>query len=157
MLAMPLITSMWKLVSSSFSKVTGETLVPAAKPAPSSFETREEMSPSSSTCVSAAALAVALGSVSILIPDRGWNSGTATAPASLAVAARSLCQGGSGTPYTSALSVAIACTRRTWVSSSARNATGLGKRFGGDQNGAPVEVGASSGNVKVSWTMRSLK
>lgn len=42
------------------------------------------------------------------------------------------------------------CTKSACAGSSPLNLSGVGKRLGADQKGAPVEVVASSGKVKIS-------
>jgi hypothetical protein len=61
-----------------------------------------------------------------------------------------LAQSGSLRPYTWALRMAAAWTKEACEGSVPSNTRGRGKRLGADQKGAPVEVVASSGKVKVS-------
>ena len=62
---------------------------------------------------------------------------------------------GTATPYTRALRMAAAWMSDAWAGSAASNTSGVGKRLGGDQKRAPVDVTASSGNVCVSCATRS--
>mmetsp|Transcript_24149 Transcript_24149/g.71656 ORF Transcript_24149/g.71656 Transcript_24149/m.71656 type:complete len:216 (-) Transcript_24149:1814-2461(-) len=99
----------------------------------------------------------ALGSVSMCTPFFGWNGSTTTSAALAPTAAVSVAYAGRSTPCTSAFRMAAACTRLACVGSFPSKTSGVGKRLGADQNGAPVDVVASSGNVKMSCAMRLWK
>mmetsp|Transcript_9910 Transcript_9910/g.42139 ORF Transcript_9910/g.42139 Transcript_9910/m.42139 type:complete len:260 (-) Transcript_9910:879-1658(-) len=157
MLDKPAIASMWKLLSSSFSNVTAPSRYSAEKPprTASSFKSRSSMTASSSMPPALDAASVALGSVSIFTPALGSNTGTSTASTAAASFASSAAHSGRSTPCTSALRFASARVSARCAPSLEEKSTTFGNRLGADQNGLPVEVTASSGNVNVSCAILS--
>lgn len=97
---------------------------------------------------------VAFSSVTILTPCFGWKSGTITLSTASAIFAGFLTQSGMGIPNVSALKIAAAKIKLSWLGSDVENSSGRGKRFGADQKGAPELVIASSGKVYVSCFTR---
>ena len=159
MLDKPAIASMWKLVSSSFSN--SMTFKRYASPNDARFSSsrvnNSVMTASSSMPSGMFDAAVfAFGSVSILTPFFGVNAGTSTFSIICTSAASSFTPAaGRSTPPSSALRLAKARMSVTCATSEDEKMTGLGKRFGALQNGEPVDVTASSGNVKVSCKILS--
>uniref|UniRef100_A0A7C9D2K7 Uncharacterized protein n=1 Tax=Opuntia streptacantha TaxID=393608 RepID=A0A7C9D2K7_OPUST len=97
---------------------------------------------------------VACSSVTIFTSFLGSKSGTITLLTAPANFSGDLIQSGIGMPKVSARNTDAAITKFRWPGSSTENCSGRGKRFGADQNGAPVLVTASSGNVNVNCFTR---
>uniref|UniRef100_A0A7C9CVM0 Uncharacterized protein n=1 Tax=Opuntia streptacantha TaxID=393608 RepID=A0A7C9CVM0_OPUST len=107
--------------------------------------------------IEAAERLVAFSSVTIFASFFGSKSGTITLLTASANFCGDLIQSGMAIPNVSARNTDAAITKRRWLGSSTENCNGRGKRFGADQNGAPVLVTASSGNVYVSCFTRLAK
>ena len=159
---------MWWLVSSSFSNSFAFGAKPPGSDAFAAVSSSTAAAiaaacPSGDDCASASAFRRSSSSftpVSIVRSAVGVNGGTthsADDASSAATAAASRQSAGGATPRAKARRLAAATTNCMWSGSAASKASGLGSRFGGDQNGTPVCVFMSGGQLCSSCLIRDAK